>query len=404
MLYCSESLATKPLLLDSYQLRARLADQNRRVGAKGLRIPLLGLFGESGSLLSQLKRAQREQPTYSTYDVSVIEELGDVLWYLSNLASRHRVPLSALARARGTDHDLRIAKSPSSTLTFLELQKRRLPRVERSTKTFEMDFFALGGAVGKLMSEYSEGERFELIDRGTFLLHLARTFRLVLRAADKAGFSLNLAAHNNLAKIESRWPKKHEYPPLLDRHAPEDEQLPRRIEMYFLEKEVNRKTYVFQRCKGINIGDRLTDNRMKKDDYRFHDVFHLAYAAILGWSPVTRALFQVKRKSDPLIDENQDGARAILIEEGIATWIFHHGAENKYFRYTTNLDYTLLKAIRTFVSGYEVENYPLWQWQRAVLEGFKVFRKLCKRRSGWVIADLKHHSISFRESPPRAIG
>ena len=70
------------------------------------------------------------------------------------------------------------------------------------------------------------------------------------------------------------------------------------------------------------MGDRLTDNILEPDDYRFHDVFHYAYTAVLGWSPVMRALFKLKRKSQPKIDEAEDGARALLIEEGIATWIF----------------------------------------------------------------------------------
>ena len=82
--------------------------------------------------------------------------------------------------------------------------------------------------------------------------------------------------------------------------------------MRFFEKKSGGKVYVIQQCNGINIGDRLTDNKTEEDDYRFHDVFHLAYAAILGWSPVTRSLFKVKRKSDPKTDETQDGARAIF--------------------------------------------------------------------------------------------
>jgi hypothetical protein len=170
--------------------------------------------------------------------------------------------------------------------------------------------------------------------------------------------------------------------------------------MYFDERNVKGKTYVFQTCRGINIGDRLTDNKFEEDDYRFHDVFHLAYAAILGWSPVTRALFRVKRKSTPTVDENQDGARAILIEEGIATWIFNHGLENHDFRYADGLDYPLLKAIRRFVAGYEVENCPLWQWEAAILEGFRVFRQLRKRRRGWIVADLRQRSIKFQETRP----
>ena len=37
-----------------------------------------------------------------------------------------------------------------------------------------------------------------------------------------------------------------------------------------------------------------------------------------GWSPVLRSLLKLKRKTDPELDENQDGARATIIEEGIA--------------------------------------------------------------------------------------
>ena len=60
------------------------------------------------------------------------------------------------------------------------------------------------------------------------------------------------------------------------------------------------------------IGDTLTDNVRDPDHYRFHDVFHLAYAAILHWSPVVRALIKQKRKSVQYIDENEDGAGPLL--------------------------------------------------------------------------------------------
>ena len=88
---------------------------------------------------------------------------------------------------------------------------------------------------------------------------------------------------------------------------------------------------MFQPCDGINIGDRLTDNAVTPDDYRFHDVFHFAYVAVLSWSPVLRSLLRLKRKSDPEIDEAQDGARAMLIEEGITTWIFGVAGELNFF-------------------------------------------------------------------------
>lgn len=390
----------RPLTLDSYQVRARRADQNRNLGAEGLHIPLLGLFGEVGSLLTQPKRRQREKATFASYNDAMTEEFGDVLWYLSNLASRHRVPLSALAKAKGDSDNLRVGQDASPSLTFRQLERKSLGRPRGAAQRFlDSDFFALGGAVGRLMSEFAAGEHWEL-DRGEFLRHLARTFRLLIRTARSEKISLGFAAQNNLAKIESRWPQKRVFLPPFDAKCDKDEQLPRRIEMHFVEKKVSGATYVLQTCRGINIGDRLTDNKGKEDDYRFHDVFHLAYAAIPGWSPVMRALFRVKRKSMPSVDENQDGARAILIEEGIATWIFNHGIEHRDFRFTQKLDYSLLKAIRHLVSGYEVEACSLWQWELAIVEGFKVFRMLKKERRGWIIADMNQRSISFRKTAP----
>lgn len=166
--------------------------------------------------------------------------------------------------------------------------------------------------------------------------------------------------------------------------------------MQVYERKVNGTKFVFQKCNGVLIGDRLTDNHMEPDDYRFHDVFHLAYAAILGWSPVMRALFRVKRKSDERLDENEDGARAILIEEGLTTWIFEKAKDHKFFRYTPRLGFDLLKAVKDFVRGYEPQDMPLWLWEKAILDGYSVFRKLRRYRSGLIVADLRKRSISYR--------
>lgn len=125
-------------------------------------------------------------------------------------------------------------------------------------------------------------------------------------------------------------------------------------------------------------------------------MFHLAYATFLGWSPVLRALFKVKRKSNAKIDETQDGARAILIEEGIATWIFNHGVRNHLFRNVQSLDYSLLNAVRQLVIGFEVDTRPLWQWEVAIIQGFRNFELLKQHRGGTIIADLDKHSLTFR--------
>lgn len=399
MLYCDESARRRPLTLEEYQRRALQSDQNERVGADGLRVPLLGLFGEMGSLLTLPKRKQRETSTY--YRVAIVEEFGDVLWYLCNLASRQNIRISALARPVKVDGELRFFNTrASSTLTFRDVQATAAFSLRHSDRVAEMAYFALGGAVGRLMSEFVAAMHSGL-DRKEFVQHLGKTFQLLVRAASDAGVDLNFCAHNNLAKIASRWPRVRKYSKPFDATFKHYERLPRHIEMYFEERRVSAKTYVYQTCNQVNIGDRLTDNRVEQDDYRFHDVFHLAYAAILGWSPVMRALFKVKRKSKPAIDENEDGARAILIEEGIATWIFNHGLAHRMFRNVEKLDYSLLKAIRHLTVGYEVEDCPLWQWQEAILEGFRVFRALKKHRKGWVTADLVARTIAFSPHQPR---
>jgi hypothetical protein len=126
--------------------------------------------------------------------------------------------------------------------------------------------------------------------------------------------SLEEVAFQNLQKTKSRWPQPDEriFPPLFDEDEDPEERLPRRVEMNIMERGFDGKQYVRMQWNGVNIGDRLTDNKTEPDDYRFHDVFHMACAAILGWSPVTRALLKVKRKRNPGVDENQDGARAQL--------------------------------------------------------------------------------------------
>ena len=70
-----------------------------------------------------------------------------------------------------------------------------------------------------------------------------------------------------------------------------------------------------------------------------------------------------------------------------------------YFEAITSLDYPLLKTIHAQVGGYEVEPRPLWLWEKAILDGYDVFRCLRKFRKGVVIADLTERSIVFKPVP-----
>lgn len=391
-------LAASPtaLSIDRYQQLAFTTDRTAERGADRLDFPLLGLFGEVGSLLSELKKKQRDLDSYSGYEASVVEELGDVLWYYSNLATRSHITLSGVASQIHRDQgNSREPSSQTHEIVFADLQPALTGRGPSAEEAFEGTLMRLAGEVGKLVADFSAGR----ISADSNLLseHISAIFRALINAATEANVSLADAAHRNLRKIFDRWPEQRIYPALFDEADDPAEQLPRRIEMQIFEKTVNKRTYVFLRCNGINIGDRLTDNKLEKDDYRFHDVFHLAYVAILGWSPVMRALFRVKRNSRPEVDEAEDGARAILIEEGVSTWIFNHATKLNNFESLKRLDYGLLKAVHQLVAGYETERCPLWLWEEAILRGYDVFRELCEHRGGIVVADLTKRTITFEK-------
>jgi len=383
------------LSLDEYQNFTELTDKNKHSGIEGLDFALLGLFGETGSLLSELKKKQRDREAHTSYQNSILEEFGDTLWYFANAALHAGINLSILAQRATLSLDNWPFQGQMNAITFAALQERKADFIiSYSGDEFERQLIALAGKVGHLLEDFSAGR---IATNGDILsADLVEIFRMLILAANDAEVSLDKAAKFNIVKVLDRWPLEREWPIHFDEEFEEDEQLPRQITLTFKEKEINGRQYVLQQCQGINIGDRLTDNRTEKDDYRFHDVFHLAYAAILGWSPVLRALFKVKRKSNPDIDENQDGARAILIEEGISTWIFNYGTRHGYLEGFQSIDYALLKSIREFVKGYEVEERPLWQWEQSILEGFRIFRELRSHRSGIVSADLNAHTIEFK--------
>ena len=375
--------AFAPLTIAEYAAQAALTDQRSDGGS--LAFPLLGLFGETGSLLSEVKKKQRDRTSYRGYAGAVVEELGDVLWYFAAVAFRTGVPLP------GVFAEAVSATGNDGAITLAALQPDIMPRAGDPTAAFERTLLKLAGEVGILVMD-AQGQGIGLPRNR--LVTIART---LIQAANEAGVTLEAAAIKNLAKISDRWPRERQYPAPLDALADAEERLPRSIAIEIFEREVRGRTYVFQRRNGINIGDRLTDNAMTADDYRFHDAFHYAYVAVLGWSPVIRALFRLKRKSAPKIDEAQDGARAILIEEGLTTWIFGQALELDLFTGMKpgDLPFDLLKQVRQFAAGYEAERCPLWLWEEAILQGYAAFRFLREHRRGRLILDLDQHQMTI---------
>jgi len=377
----------KPLLVSEFEERVVQTDEMESEPDTAF----LGLFGEIGSLVSALKKRRRDKDAYFGYERAVLEEVGDVLWYASAFARRGGTSLAEVAsRVIGNG-------AQPNQVTFGEIA----PALDQPVgdALIETALLDLAGEAGDIAQRFKTGAYKDNPDlvRGD----LVKLMRPLGRASAAFGISLDVAGHRNIEKTASRWRAGADWPPLFDEGLDIDEQLPRCLRIEIYQRPVNGKDFVFQKCNGILIGDRLTDNHDPPDFYRFHDVFHFAYAAVLGWSPVTRALFKVKRKSIANIDENEDGARAILIEEGLTTWIFEAAQAHQFFANTDQLGFDLLKAVKGFVIGYEPHRLPMWLWERAILKGYAVFRELKEAKRGVVIVDIKERDLRFEPLPER---
>ncbi len=147
---------------------------------------------------------------------------------------------------------------------------------------------------------------------------------------------------------------------------------------------------------GRQVGDPVTDACHNPDGYRLHDVLHLSHAALLGWSPVTRALLRCKRRSDPTLDENEDGGRAIAIEEGLTARIFGYAATRNYLRGARYVDGAFLAAITADVGQLEVGIRTTADWEYTILTGFRMWNALHDHDgSGIICADLDNRSMNF---------
>lgn len=287
--------------LSEYQAEARRTDQTPDADLKGVLVPLLGLAGEVGSLLVEYKKHLRDGEAHRLFRDQIGEDLGDLLWYVANVAT-------------------------------------------------------------------------------------------------KLGLDLDRIAEENLAKTQDRWgDRKNDGLGLFDEGRPSAEQLPRHFEIRIVQIVEDGRAKVKCWWGELQVGDHLTDNAYEDDGYRFHDVFHFAYAAILGWSPILRRHTRRRRVSDPVLNEVEDGGRAKVIEEAVSALIYDYAKKHAYLADVRSLDYPLLKTVRALVADREVSARSLGEWERAILAGFEVWRKVRSNCGGIVIGDLNQRTLTYRQ-------
>lgn len=360
----------------------RLVEATDRFGPDELAPILLGLFGEIGGVMAAAKKHRREGTAFVGYRRIVEEEFGDALWYFAALCRRLDVPLgqpfSGATSRLGYTSALSAAVAPAGAVSQISIPD--------ASGNFDEILLRLGEATSALLhiTQHTSNALDKLTD-------FADAF---LRSMSVANMSLADVASANAQKVRGRFLNTPTSAlPNFDGHFSEDERLPAEFEIEIRQRADGRSIL---RMHDVVIGDPLTDNIADRDGYRFHDVFHFAHAAVLHWSPTFRALLRRKRKSNPIIDESQDSGRAIVVEEGLSAFVFSHAKTLDFFESQTSVSFDLLKTVRQFVDGYEVDACPLKLWEDAILQGYEVFRQISKHEGGIVRGSRVDRTLRFR--------
>lgn len=270
------------------------------------------------------------------------------------------------------------------------------------TKKPETSVYGLASEIGEVLSLWKKkttGSMNDRVFREALKIELGDVLWYLSSVAHLHGLTLEDIAQSNIRKAKGLHAEGHNK--FFDVDDPEDERLPRKFSVDFFEKTLNQedgiagRTIVKMAISGVTIGDTLTDNSNRKDGYRYHDAFHLAYAAVLGWSPVIRALLSRKRKSDRSKDEIEDGARAIIAEEAVSLYIFNHKEHYDEFKSIDVIDLSLLKRVMEMVQNLEVRERTAKQWRQAIFQGYQLFHSLVENKGGRVEVDLEAHTVTY---------
>jgi NTP pyrophosphatase (non-canonical NTP hydrolase) len=291
--------------------------------------------------------------------------------------------------------------APVDMTSYQHAAAKTLQPLPRHDDQLVVALLGLAGEAGAVMTAYKKQLRDGAADPGfrtRMREELGDALWYLSTVAHQLNLDLNDIATANLTKITDRWRPTPSNAIPFDTDLDPHEQLPRQAEFTFtLTRDGNREVSVLT-CEGQQVGDPITDASHITDGYHFHDAFHLSYAAVLGWSPVIRALLGRKRRSNPQTDEAEDGGRAIAIEEGIVALVFGYASRHQYLEGKTHVDNDILDTIQGMVAHLEVSAHRAADWEKAILTGFDVWRTLRRLGGGTVRLDLNTQSLKVIEA------
>lgn len=124
--------------LKQYQEEAKLTIQKYHLDDRlNEVIPFLGIVGEAGSVLTELKKSIRDGDSYTSFRPRLIEELGDVLWYISAIATQNDIDLEEVASSNLAKTNDRFNEDDP---TMFKNYDEQYPENERFPEEFEVEF------------------------------------------------------------------------------------------------------------------------------------------------------------------------------------------------------------------------------------------------------------------------
>lgn len=295
-------------------------------------------------------------------------------------------------------------------MDFTEYQARSSESDVLTTSGPLFPLLGLVGEIGELVAEFKKRER-DKVGYRDFEIAVQEELGDVLwyaaALARQTGLDLSEIAQQNLLKTRDLFVVTEPLKPhrQFDEGFPPEEQIPRQLTVTLVDSaevtnggEQVRRVRMFQ---GVDrVGDPLDDNSERDDEYRYHDVLHLAHLAVLGWSPVMRRLLGRKRRSDPTVDRIQDGGRAAAIEEGVTAYGFTVATAHTLFASAPTAPPNLLKTCSRMTQQLEVSERSLGDWQHAILVGYAALREVIANRGGVLTADLEQRTLTYEGPAP----